>query len=199
MPSFTACRISRSCAARRIRRSWSSAPKSQGYAALALTDECSLAGAVRAHLAAKDAGLPLVLGSEFTLADGMKLVLLATDRESYGDLSQLITRGRRNAVKGTYRLTRDDVAELARVVHRAVASHARSARGGRRRRCGATPVSYATSSPIADGSASSCSRRPATPRGSRDAARCRTRADCRSSQRATRTCTCARAAHCRTR
>src|SRR6478752_1980467 len=86
---------------------------SQGYAALALTDECTLAGAVRAHLAARDAGLPLVLGSEFTLAEGTKLVLLATDRASYGNLCQLITRGRRRAVKGTYRLTRDDVAELA--------------------------------------------------------------------------------------
>src|SRR6185312_7976683 len=84
--------------------------KSEGYSALALTDECSLAGAVRAHLAAKDAGVPLVLGSELTLDDGVKLVLLATDRESYGDLSQLITRGRRKASKGTYRLTRDDVA-----------------------------------------------------------------------------------------
>ncbi|HLX30414.1 MAG TPA: error-prone DNA polymerase [Casimicrobiaceae bacterium] len=87
--------------------------KSEGYAALALTDECSLAGAVRAHLAAKDAGLPLMLGSEFTLDDDVKLVLLATDRASYGDLSQLITRGRRNAGKGTYRLTRDDVAQCA--------------------------------------------------------------------------------------
>src|SRR6476620_3183440 len=48
--------------------------QSEGYAALALTDECSLAGAVRAHLAARDAGMPLVLGSEFTLDDGMKLV-----------------------------------------------------------------------------------------------------------------------------
>ncbi|HJU24893.1 MAG TPA: error-prone DNA polymerase [Casimicrobiaceae bacterium] len=87
--------------------------KSEGYAALALTDECSLAGAVRAHLAAKDAGLPLVLGSELTLDDGLTLVLLATDRATYGDLSQLITRGRRNAAKGTYRLTRDDVAQCA--------------------------------------------------------------------------------------
>ncbi|MFO1317737.1 MAG: error-prone DNA polymerase [Burkholderiales bacterium] len=84
-----------------------------GYAALAVTDECSLAGAVRAHLAAKDAGLPLVLGSEFTLADGLKLVLYATDRATYGDLAQLVTRGRRRAAKGTYALTRDDVAELA--------------------------------------------------------------------------------------
>ena len=111
--------------------------KSQGYAALALTDECSLAGAVRAHLAAKDAGLPLILGSEFTLADGTKLVLLATDRASYGDLSQLITRGRRNAAKGTYRLTRDDVAERASQLPRAVAARARFARSGRRR-CAAT-------------------------------------------------------------
>jgi error-prone DNA polymerase len=86
---------------------------SQGYSALALTDECSLAGMVRAHLAAKDAGLPLVVGSELTLTDGVKLVLLATDRASYGDLARLITRGRRNARKGTYRLARDDVAALA--------------------------------------------------------------------------------------
>ena len=75
-PSCIACPTSRSCAARRTRRSWSSARRRSGYAALALTDECSLAGVVRAHLAARDAGLPLVIGSEFTLADGMKLVLL---------------------------------------------------------------------------------------------------------------------------
>jgi error-prone DNA polymerase len=84
-----------------------------GYAALALTDECSVAGVVRAHLAAKDAGLPLLIGSEFTLADGLQLVLYATDRSTYGDLAQLITRGRRNAVKGTYALTRDDVTSMA--------------------------------------------------------------------------------------
>ena len=86
--------------------------KALGYRALALTDECSFAGAVRAHLAARDAGLPLVFGSEVTLVEGTRLVLLATDRESYGDLSQLITRGRRHVVKGAYRLTRDDVATL---------------------------------------------------------------------------------------
>ncbi len=87
--------------------------QAQGYAALALTDECSVAGVVRGHLAAKEAGLKFIIGSEFTLADGLKLVLYATDRASYGDLSQLITRGRRNATKGTYALTRNDVAELA--------------------------------------------------------------------------------------
>ena len=85
-----------------------------GYAALALTDECSLAGVVRAHLAAKDAGLPLVIGSEFTLADGVKLVLLATDRASYGDLAQLITRGRRSAAKGTLRARRATTSRRSR-------------------------------------------------------------------------------------
>src|SRR6187402_1226959 len=85
---------------------------SLGYAALALTDECSLAGIVRAHLAAKDAGLPLVVGSEFALDDGTRLALYATDRATYGDLAQLITRGRRQAAKGAYRLSRGDVESL---------------------------------------------------------------------------------------
>ena len=85
-----------------------------GYAALAVTDVCSLAGIVRAHLAAKDAGLPLVVGSEFVLDGGLRLALLARDRESYGDLCQLVTRGRRAADKGSYRLSCDDVAGLGR-------------------------------------------------------------------------------------
>ena len=85
----------------------------QGYTALAITDECSLCGVVRAHLAAKACGLKLVIGSELTLADGVKLVLLAPDRASYGNLAQLITRGRRSAAKGRYTLTRADVAAHA--------------------------------------------------------------------------------------
>ncbi|TMH47872.1 MAG: PHP domain-containing protein, partial [Betaproteobacteria bacterium] len=80
-----------------------------GYRALALTDECSLAGVVRAHVAAKDVGLPLVIGSEIRLQDGPSLVLLATDREGYGNLSQLITCGRRRTKKGGYSLCRNDL------------------------------------------------------------------------------------------
>src|SRR6266849_4301261 len=80
-----------------------------GYSALAVTDECSLAGAVRAHVAAKDIGLPLVIGSEIRLNDGPKLVMLATDRESYGNLSELITRGRRRTKKGSYSLDWSDL------------------------------------------------------------------------------------------
>jgi error-prone DNA polymerase len=74
-----------------------------GYAALAITDECSFAGAVRAHVAAKERGLKLILGTEVSV-EGMKLVLLATDRTSYGALSSLITTGRRRGQKGTYAL-----------------------------------------------------------------------------------------------
>ncbi|MCK6406786.1 MAG: error-prone DNA polymerase [Rhodocyclaceae bacterium] len=83
-----------------------------GYAALAITDECSLAGSVRAHVAAKEAGLKLLVGSEFTLVDGTKLVLLAQNRAGYGNLSALITLARRRAEKGAYRLTRGDLESL---------------------------------------------------------------------------------------
>ncbi len=79
-----------------------------GYSAIALTDECSVAGVVRAHQAAKQVALQLIVGSEFMLADGLRLVLLATERASYGRLCRLITRGRRAAEKGSYRLTRED-------------------------------------------------------------------------------------------
>ena len=82
-----------------------------GYAALAITDECSLAGIVRAHVEAKKRELPLIVGSEFRLEDGTRFLLLATDRESYGRLAALITTGRRNAAKGSYRLTRADLAD----------------------------------------------------------------------------------------
>ena len=82
-----------------------------GYAALAITDECSVAGVVRAHIAAKDHGLKLLVGTEISLDDGPKLVLLATNRAGYGNLSELITRGRRSAEKGSYRLARADLDE----------------------------------------------------------------------------------------
>jgi error-prone DNA polymerase len=81
-----------------------------GYAALALTDECSLAGVVRAHAAARATGFPLIVGSEFALADGPRLVCLATSRQGYGALARLITKGRRSAPKGRYRLERADLA-----------------------------------------------------------------------------------------
>ena len=80
-----------------------------GYTALALTDECSLAGAVRAWVAAKEAGLRFILGSEFTLETGERLVVLAPDATAYAELASLITYGRRQCAKGEYRLSRSDV------------------------------------------------------------------------------------------
>ena len=84
--------------------------KALGYAALAITDECSFAGVVRAHVAAKTVGIKLIVGTELVLADGMKLVLLAQNRAGYGNLSAIVSLGRRQAEKGRYRLTRGDLA-----------------------------------------------------------------------------------------
>ena len=80
-----------------------------GYRALALTDECSLAGVVRAHLEARKQAIDLIVGSEIRLDDGLKLLLLATDRTGYGNLAHLISVGRRQADKGSYRLERGDL------------------------------------------------------------------------------------------
>ncbi len=86
-----------------------------GYQALALTDECSLAGVARAHVRARELPLQLIIGSEFRLADlsGL-LVLLAPSRQAYARLSQLITRARRRCEKGHYQLLREDLALCAR-------------------------------------------------------------------------------------
>jgi error-prone DNA polymerase len=112
-----------------------------GYSALALTDECSLAGIVRAWEAAKEVKLPLIAGSEFCvipsagvipsgardlLPNGiprryaprddtaLTLVLLAEDHEGYSEICRLITLGRRRAEKGAYSLSREDFAGGAR-------------------------------------------------------------------------------------
>jgi len=84
-----------------------------GYAALAVTDRSTLSGVVRAHIAAKDAGLKLIVGAEISPVDAPPVVLWATDRTSYGRLARLITRGRRRAGKGECELTLDDVADHA--------------------------------------------------------------------------------------
>ncbi|MCA9058892.1 MAG: PHP domain-containing protein, partial [Planctomycetaceae bacterium] len=82
---------------------------SLGYQALAVTDRNSLAGVVRAHVAAKEHGLKLLIGAEITPVDGPVMVLLATSRHGYGCLSELITTGRRRAPKGECRLQLNDL------------------------------------------------------------------------------------------
>jgi error-prone DNA polymerase len=82
-----------------------------GYAALALTDECSLAGVVRAHVAAKELGLKLLLGAQFEVQcdTPFTLVLIARNLEGYGNISEFITSLRRASAKGTYELVLDQL------------------------------------------------------------------------------------------
>ncbi|NUN60065.1 MAG: error-prone DNA polymerase [Burkholderiaceae bacterium] len=86
-----------------------------GYQALALTDECSMAGVVRAHVAAKAAGLPLLLGAQFGIQPRdateapFTLVVLAQNLHGYGNLCAFITRLRRASEKGSYHLTLDHI------------------------------------------------------------------------------------------
>ena len=80
-----------------------------GYRAIAITDECSFAGLVKAHLAARDHHIQLIAGAEFHLEEGIHLVLLAPDRAAYGQLAGLITRLRRRSAKGTYSMSLKDL------------------------------------------------------------------------------------------
>ena len=79
-----------------------------GYSALAITDECSVAGVVRAHAEAQRCKLHLIIGSEMRLTSAedaaahARLVLLAQTRRGYGNLSHWITVARRRAEKGRY-------------------------------------------------------------------------------------------------
>jgi len=85
--------------------------KQQGYQALAITDECTLSGIVRAWQAAKAVELPLIIGSEMRLENGPKLVLLVENLQGYQHLCRLITVARRRAEKGRYRLLREDFSD----------------------------------------------------------------------------------------
>ena len=95
-----------------------------GYEAIAITDECSLAGVVKAYLAARELAIKLIIGTELHLASGdsadsadtpdsansnVHLVLLAPTRRAYGQLSELITLGRRRSPKGEYALALEDL------------------------------------------------------------------------------------------
>ncbi|MEN9773969.1 MAG: hypothetical protein RL322_1039 [Pseudomonadota bacterium] len=102
---------------------------SLGYAALALTDECSVAGVVRAHLRARALDFPLLIGAEFALSPapaqsglgaservarsrpptGGRLILIARNRNGYGQLCELITRARTRAAKGRYQVYDSDL------------------------------------------------------------------------------------------
>ncbi len=79
-----------------------------GYAALAITDECTLAGAVRAWQAAREVGIALIIGAEMQIEDGPKFVRLAEGLAGYQRLCALITAARRRAPTGEYRQLHED-------------------------------------------------------------------------------------------
>ncbi|MDT8408183.1 MAG: error-prone DNA polymerase [Wenzhouxiangellaceae bacterium] len=80
-----------------------------GYRAIAITDECSMAGIVRAWEAARECAIQLIVGCEMRTGDQLQVVLLAPDPGAYEQICQLITRARRRAAKGRYQLERGDL------------------------------------------------------------------------------------------
>jgi error-prone DNA polymerase len=87
-----------------------------GYHALAITDECTLAGVVKAHVEAKRLGLSLLIGSQIVVtpidhSPAFKLIILAMNKQGYGNLSELITVGRTRAEKGSYLIRPSDIAK----------------------------------------------------------------------------------------
>ncbi|TDK67571.1 error-prone DNA polymerase [Sapientia aquatica] len=87
-----------------------------GYHSLAITDECTLAGVVKAHVEAKRLGLSLIIGSQICITpeDGSSpfmLIILAMNKNGYGNLSELITVARTRSDKGTYLARPRDIAD----------------------------------------------------------------------------------------
>ncbi|MDG2528172.1 error-prone DNA polymerase [Caulobacter endophyticus] len=84
-----------------------------GYRALAICDRNSLAGMVRAHVAAKDTGVRLIVGCELVLRDGTTVLVYPTDRAAYGRLSRMLSLGKTRAGKGECDLDHTDLAAHA--------------------------------------------------------------------------------------
>ncbi len=91
-----------------------------GLAAIGIADRNSLAGAVRAHVAAKEAGLRLVIGARLVTQDGIELLAWPADRAAYGSLCALLTEGNLRAPKGECHLSLADILAHAEGIHAAL-------------------------------------------------------------------------------
>ncbi|HEX6334137.1 MAG TPA: PHP domain-containing protein, partial [Flavisolibacter sp.] len=91
-----------------------------GYSAIAITDRNTLAGIVRAHAAAKDTGVRLIVGSRLDLVDGPGLLAYPVNAQGYSDLCELLTTGNIRAEKGECHLYKADVYSRARNLKLAV-------------------------------------------------------------------------------
>ena len=72
--------------------------KALGLEALGIADRNTLAGVVRAHVAAKEAGLRLLVGARLDLMDALSLICYPTDRAAYGRLCRLLSLGQSRAL-----------------------------------------------------------------------------------------------------
>lgn len=84
-----------------------------GYSGLAITDRNSLAGIVRAHVAAQESQLRLIVGVELNPVDGPPVVVWPQDRAAYSRLCRLISRGRLRREKGACQISWRDILELS--------------------------------------------------------------------------------------
>jgi len=83
------------------------------YRALAITDECSFAGIVKAHVAAQEHGIQRIVGSSFNWGSKGQLLLLADTKTAYQNISALITAARRRSPKGEYEFNDKDLQRYA--------------------------------------------------------------------------------------
>ncbi len=82
-----------------------------GLQAIGIADHNTLAGVVRAHVAAKETGIQLLVGARLITPEGFETLCYPTDRAAYGRLCRLLTRGNRRAKKGECHLTLADIIE----------------------------------------------------------------------------------------
>ncbi|MCB8877414.1 error-prone DNA polymerase [Acidisoma silvae] len=84
-----------------------------GHAGIGVCDTNSLAGVVRAHVAAKEVGLPFIVGTRMVLDDGAQYLAWPTDRASYGRLTRFLSLGRMRSPKGQCQLGRHEMIDHA--------------------------------------------------------------------------------------
>ena len=82
-----------------------------GLVAFAVTDRNSVTGLVKAHLAAKQASIRMIVGCHVEVVDGPDVLIYPTDRAAYGRLTRLLTLGKRRVLKGECEIFQADLTD----------------------------------------------------------------------------------------
>ena len=85
-----------------------------GLRSIALTDRDGVYGIVRAHKRAAELGVQLLIGSDLTLFDDSRLIVIAADRAGYANMCRLISKGRLRSPKGLSQVSVEEVCEHAK-------------------------------------------------------------------------------------